>query len=296
MPYHLPLPKRYRRRGRRLRAHARRPVLRLDGLPAPAEAVPHVADQRHGDRARQRVRPDLRAGRSEMPFAIELCFRPGGSLTGVVPLEGTGNYQLAEGTGSLHGRLRPDRVRPGQRRHPGHDGPGRALHLAERQPGPRRPPGLPDRQDPEPSDPDTAHLLGNMRARFTGTHLSLGAGRVAASTRSTVTGRACCGLRGAQCQGLTVRWAIDAEGVEAADFRYVEPASSTGWHRTPGETQCGSFRRISFPVSDALVVAGASNASTPASAPRSGGGADRVRGLVTVQLEGQVEPVSTSVT
>jgi hypothetical protein len=37
---------------------------------------------------------------SEVPFAIELCFRPGGTLAGVQQLDAAGNYQLVEGTGS----------------------------------------------------------------------------------------------------------------------------------------------------------------------------------------------------
>jgi hypothetical protein len=39
-------------------------------------------------------------GESEVPFAIELCFRPGGTLAGVQQLDASGNYQLVDGTGS----------------------------------------------------------------------------------------------------------------------------------------------------------------------------------------------------
>ncbi len=33
-------------------------------------------------------------------MTIELCFRPGGTLAGVVPAGGDGNFQLVEGEGS----------------------------------------------------------------------------------------------------------------------------------------------------------------------------------------------------
>ncbi|TDD53294.1 hypothetical protein E1263_28115 [Kribbella antibiotica] len=36
---------------------------------------------------------------SEAPYAIELCFRPGGVLSGVVAIEGSDNYQLESGIG-----------------------------------------------------------------------------------------------------------------------------------------------------------------------------------------------------
>ncbi|MFC9689303.1 hypothetical protein ACFTSF_12230 [Kribbella sp. NPDC056951] len=36
---------------------------------------------------------------SEAPYAIELCFRPGGVLSGVDEIDDSGNYQLASGTG-----------------------------------------------------------------------------------------------------------------------------------------------------------------------------------------------------
>ncbi|WP_405060143.1 hypothetical protein OG474_00500 [Kribbella sp. NBC_01505] len=36
---------------------------------------------------------------SETPYAIELCFRPGGVLSGAVAIDGSGNYQLESGTG-----------------------------------------------------------------------------------------------------------------------------------------------------------------------------------------------------
>lgn len=37
---------------------------------------------------------------SEAPYAIELCFRPGGVLSGVEELDDSGNYQLESGTGA----------------------------------------------------------------------------------------------------------------------------------------------------------------------------------------------------
>jgi hypothetical protein len=36
----------------------------------------------------------------ETAYAIELCFRPGGTLAGVEALDAPGNYQLVSGTGS----------------------------------------------------------------------------------------------------------------------------------------------------------------------------------------------------
>jgi len=36
---------------------------------------------------------------SEAPYAIELCFRPGGELSGAEAIDESGNYQLVAGTG-----------------------------------------------------------------------------------------------------------------------------------------------------------------------------------------------------
>lgn len=100
VPYHLPLPKRYRRKEG---AYA----LTLDGRFYASMDFPHRPKQYRTLRTSVTVTEvgngfDLtfELEQSEVPFAIELCFRPGGSLSGVVPLEGTGNYQLAEGTGA----------------------------------------------------------------------------------------------------------------------------------------------------------------------------------------------------
>ncbi|TCN40368.1 hypothetical protein EV644_106296 [Kribbella orskensis] len=100
VPYHLPLPKRYRRKDG---AYA----LTLDGRFYASMDFPHRPKQYRTLRTSVTVTEigngfDLtfELEQSEVPFAIELCFRPGGSLSGVVPLEGTGNYQLAESTGA----------------------------------------------------------------------------------------------------------------------------------------------------------------------------------------------------
>ncbi|NUR94310.1 MAG: hypothetical protein HOV67_03520 [Kribbellaceae bacterium] len=98
VPYHLPLPKRYRR---------------ADGLYAltPEGRFYASMDFDHRPKQYRTLRTEITvvevangfdltfdfAG-DETGYAIELCFRPGGTLTGADPLDANGNYQLSSGT------------------------------------------------------------------------------------------------------------------------------------------------------------------------------------------------------
>ena len=102
VPYHLPLPRRVPPGGRRLRARLRGPVLLEDGLPAPAQAVPRAEHDDHRS-SRSATAPSTWTSTWTVratSLTIELCFRSGGSLTGVVPATGDGNFQLVDGEGS----------------------------------------------------------------------------------------------------------------------------------------------------------------------------------------------------
>jgi hypothetical protein len=99
VPYHLPLPRRYRRADG---AYALTP----DGRFYASMDFPHRPKQYRVLRTSVTVAEvaggfDLtfELAESEVPLAIELCFRPGGTLTGVDPLDAAGNYQLGAGTG-----------------------------------------------------------------------------------------------------------------------------------------------------------------------------------------------------
>jgi hypothetical protein len=100
VPYHLPLPKRYRRQDGAY-------PLTLDGRFYASMDFPHRPKQYRTLRTTVTVAEtgsgfDLtfELDGSEVPFAIELCFRAGGTLSGVQPLDAPGNYQLVERTGS----------------------------------------------------------------------------------------------------------------------------------------------------------------------------------------------------
>lgn len=100
VPYHLPLPRRYRRQDG---AYA----LTNDGRFYSAMDFPHRPKHYRTLRTTVSVVEvgdgfDLafELDGSEVPFAIELCFRPGGSLSGVELLDAAGNYQLVDGTGA----------------------------------------------------------------------------------------------------------------------------------------------------------------------------------------------------
>ncbi|MFC0629313.1 hypothetical protein [Kribbella deserti] len=100
VPYHLPLPRRYRRADG---DYAMTP----DGRFYSKMDFPHRPKHYRTLRTEVVVTElpdgfDLTFGLagSEVPFAIELCFRPGGELTGVEQLDANGNYQLTSGTGA----------------------------------------------------------------------------------------------------------------------------------------------------------------------------------------------------
>jgi len=100
VPYHLPLPKRYRRADGRY-------ALTPEGRFYASMDFPHRPKQYRVLRTEITVAEvpsgyDLTfdfAG-DETGYAVELCFRPGGTLSGVDQLDAAGNYQLASGTGS----------------------------------------------------------------------------------------------------------------------------------------------------------------------------------------------------
>ncbi|HET6738407.1 MAG TPA: hypothetical protein VFH76_05725 [Kribbella sp.] len=100
VPYHLPLPPAQRRAGSQY-------GLTPDGR--------FYAAMEFGDRPKQyrSLRTAIRVAEApdgfelafgfegdETAYAIELCFRPGGVLSGVEQLDAPGNYQLVSGTGS----------------------------------------------------------------------------------------------------------------------------------------------------------------------------------------------------
>ena len=88
--------------GRRVRARLGGALLLEDGLPAPARRT------RRCWRRRSLI-TEVGNGGFDLAFdldgpptslTIELCFRSGGTLAGVVPASGDGNFQLVEGEGS----------------------------------------------------------------------------------------------------------------------------------------------------------------------------------------------------
>jgi hypothetical protein len=100
VPYHLPLPKRYRRGDG---AYA----LTNEGRFYASMDFPHRPNQYRTLSTAVSVTEvgtgfDLafELSGSEVPFAVELCFRPGGTLSGVEQLDAAGNYQLVDGTGA----------------------------------------------------------------------------------------------------------------------------------------------------------------------------------------------------
>ena len=100
VPYHLPLPKRYRRADGRY-------ALTLEGRFYASMDFPHRPKQYRSLRTEITVTEvgngfDLtfELDGDETAYAIELCFRPGGTLAGVEALDAPGNYQLVSGTGS----------------------------------------------------------------------------------------------------------------------------------------------------------------------------------------------------
>jgi hypothetical protein len=100
VPYHLPLPKRYRREDGLY-------ALTLDGRFYASMDFPHRPKQYRTLRTEVTI-VELGNGYDlsfefdgdETAYAIELCFRAGGTLAGVEALETAGNHQLVSGTGS----------------------------------------------------------------------------------------------------------------------------------------------------------------------------------------------------
>ncbi|TCO49278.1 hypothetical protein EV646_103256 [Kribbella antiqua] len=100
VPYHLPLPKRYRRSDGLY-------ALTLDGRFYASMDFPHRPKQYRTLRTDVTI-VELGNGwdlsfefdGDETSYAIELCFRTGGTLAGVDALDASGNYQLSSGTGS----------------------------------------------------------------------------------------------------------------------------------------------------------------------------------------------------
>jgi hypothetical protein len=100
VPYHLPLPKRYRRADGLY-------ALTLDGRFYASMDFPHRPKQYRTLRTEVTI-VELGNGwdlsfefdGDETAYAIELCFRTGGTLAGVESLGTAGNYQLVSGTGS----------------------------------------------------------------------------------------------------------------------------------------------------------------------------------------------------
>jgi hypothetical protein len=100
VPYHLPLPKRYRRADGLY-------ALTPDGRFYSAMDFPHRPKQYRTLRTEVTV-TELSDGYDlafefagdATAYAIELCFRPGGELAGVEALDAAGNYQLVSGNGS----------------------------------------------------------------------------------------------------------------------------------------------------------------------------------------------------
>lgn len=100
VPYHLPLPKRYRREDGLY-------ALTLDGRFYASMDFPHRPKQYRTLRTEVTI---VEVGNGwdlsfefdgdETAYAIELCFRNGGTLAGVEALGAAGNYQLVSGTGS----------------------------------------------------------------------------------------------------------------------------------------------------------------------------------------------------
>jgi hypothetical protein len=100
VPYYLPLPRRYRRDDGDY-------TLTDDGRFFSQMSFPHRRQQSQVLRTEIQVTEldggfalDFALTESAAPFTIELCFRRGGILSGVQPLEGADTYQLVEGFGA----------------------------------------------------------------------------------------------------------------------------------------------------------------------------------------------------
>jgi hypothetical protein len=101
VPYHLPLPQRYRRRdGNYALGSEGRFYAKMDFPHRPKQyrvLETSIIIRQVGDSAFD-LAFDVQGPPTSL--TIELCFRSGGSLTGVVAADGDGNYQLVEGEGA----------------------------------------------------------------------------------------------------------------------------------------------------------------------------------------------------
>jgi hypothetical protein len=101
VPYHLPLPQRYRRPdGNYALGSEGRFYSKMDFPHRPKQyrvLEPSITIRQVGDSAFD-LAFDVEGPATSL--TIELCFRSGGSLTGVVPASGDGNFQLVDGEGA----------------------------------------------------------------------------------------------------------------------------------------------------------------------------------------------------
>jgi hypothetical protein len=101
VPYHLPLPQRYRRRdGNYVLGSEGRFYSKMDFPHRPKEyrvLETSILITQVGDGAFD-LAFDVQGPATSL--TIELCFRSGGTLTGVVPASGDGNFQLVDGEGA----------------------------------------------------------------------------------------------------------------------------------------------------------------------------------------------------
>jgi len=101
VPYHLPLPRRYRHRdGNYVLGSEGRFYAKMDFPHRPKQYLvlnTSITITQIGDSA---FDLDFDVDGPATSLTIELCFRSGGSLTGVVPASGDGNFQLVDGEGA----------------------------------------------------------------------------------------------------------------------------------------------------------------------------------------------------
>jgi hypothetical protein len=101
VPYHLPLPQRYRRRdGNYVLGSEGRFYSKMDFPHRPKQyrvLDTSITIRQVGDSA---FDLDLAVDGPATSLTIELCFRGGGTLTGVVPAGADGNFQLVDGEGT----------------------------------------------------------------------------------------------------------------------------------------------------------------------------------------------------
>jgi hypothetical protein len=101
VPYHLPLPARYRRRdGHYALASEGRFYSRMDFAHRPKQYCELQSSVVITEVGRGGFDLAFDVNGQPTSITIELCFRPGGTFTGVAPATGDGNFQLVEGEGT----------------------------------------------------------------------------------------------------------------------------------------------------------------------------------------------------